>query len=284
MRLLQYNNDGDFSLTEFFEGDIPKKYAILSHRWGAEEVTFKDLTDGTSKGKAGYGKIQFCGEQARRDGLQYFWVDTCCIDKSNAVELQEAINSMFRWYRDATKCYVYLRDVSRPCADSADGSNEAWEWTFRKSEWFSRGWTLQELIAPASVDFFSKEGELLGNKPSLERNICEITGIPASALRGDPLSNFTVAERMSWAANRETHRQEDMAYSLLGLFGIHLPLIYGEGKEHAFRRLTKEIQNSPTGEHTTNYFISSQLLITLCKKPSRTHPTLRVRAAFKTYG
>ncbi|KAH7364005.1 HET domain-containing protein [Rhexocercosporidium sp. MPI-PUGE-AT-0058] len=179
MRLLQYNNDGDFTLTEFFEGDIPKKYVILSHRWGAEEVTFKDLTDSTSKSKAGYGKIQFCGERARRNSLQYFWVDTCCIDKSDAIELQEAINSMFRWYRDATKCYVYLLD------------------TFRKSAWFSRGWTLQELIAPASVDFFSKEGELIGNKASLERNICEITGIPASALRGDPLSNFSVAERMS---------------------------------------------------------------------------------------
>jgi hypothetical protein len=218
MRLLQYNNDGDFSLTEFFEGDIPKKYAILSHRWGAEEVIFKDLTDGRSKGKVGYGKIQFCGEQARRDGLQYFWVDTCCIDKSNAVELQEAINSMFRWYRDATKCYVYLPDVSRPRTDPADRSYEDWVWKFRKSEWFRRGWTLQELIAPPSVDFFSKEGKLLGNKASLERNICDITGIPASALRGRPLSEFSVDERLSWAASRETFRQEDKAYSLLGIF------------------------------------------------------------------
>ncbi|KAL5327862.1 hypothetical protein ACEPPN_005568 [Leptodophora sp. 'Broadleaf-Isolate-01'] len=251
MRLLQYNKDGDFSLTEFFEGDIPKKYAILSHRWGAEEVTFKDLTNGTSKGKAGYGKIQFCGEQARRDGLQYFWVDTCCIDKSNAVELQEAINSMFRWYRDATKCYVYLPDVPRPRIDPADGYNEDWVWTFQKSEWFRRGWTLQELIAPASVDFFSSEGELLGNKTSLERIICEITGIPASALRGSPLSVFSVDERLSWAASRETFRQEDMAYSLLGIFGIYLPLIYGEGKEHAFRRLKEKVQK-PVTEHEQN--------------------------------
>ncbi|CAG8980238.1 hypothetical protein HYALB_00009820 [Hymenoscyphus albidus] len=161
MRLLHYNTDGGFSLAEFFEGDIPKKYAILSHRWGAEEATFKDLTDGTSKGKAGHGKIQFCGEQARRDGLQYFWVDTCCIDKSNAVELQEAINSMFRWYQKATRCYVYLSDVSIRKRKASDTSAEyTWESALRASEWFKRGWTLQELIAPASVDFFSKEGEL----------------------------------------------------------------------------------------------------------------------------
>jgi hypothetical protein len=252
MRLLQYNNDGDFSLTEFFEGDIPKKYAILSHRWGPEEVTLADLKNGNYKKMAGYSKIQFCGEQAKRDGLQYFWVDTCCIDKSNSTELAEAINSMFRWYQDATKCYVYLRDVSRPRNDLADGSTEDWVSTFRNSEWFRRGWTLQELIAPASVDFFCKEGELLGNKASLEPHICEVTGIPAKALRGIPLSDFSVAERLSWAASRETFRQEDKAYSLLGMFGIYLPLIYGEGKENAFRRLKKRIQKTLTGEHPTN--------------------------------
>jgi hypothetical protein len=246
MRLLQYNNDGDFSLTEFFENDIPK-YAILSHRWGAEEVTFKDLIDGTSKSKAGYSKIQFRGKQARRDKLHYFWVDTCCIDKSNSTELAEAINSMFRWYRDATKCYVYLPDVSRPRSDSADGSNEAWESTFRKSEWFTRGWTLQELVAPASVDFFSKEGELVGNKASLERHICEITGILVSALRGSPLSNFSVTERMSWAASRETYRQEDKAYSLLGIFDVNMPLIYSEGKDKALQRLREEIDKASKG-------------------------------------
>ncbi|KIM98316.1 hypothetical protein OIDMADRAFT_202132 [Oidiodendron maius Zn] len=246
MRLLQYNNDGGFSLTEFFESDIPK-YAILSHRWGAEEVTFKDLMDGTSKSKAGYSKIQFCGGQAKRNGLQYFWVDTCCIDKSNSTELVEAINSMFRWYRDATKCYVYLPDVSRLHSDSADKSNEAWELAFQKSEWFTRGWTLQELVAPASVDFFSKEGELVGNKASLERHICEITGIPANALRGSPLSDFSVAERMSWAASRETYRPEDKAYSLLGIFDVNMPLIYSEGKERALQRLQEEIDKASKG-------------------------------------
>ncbi|KAE8440488.1 hypothetical protein EG329_007432 [Mollisiaceae sp. DMI_Dod_QoI] len=142
MRLLEQNKSGDFSLAEFFEGDIPKKYAILSHRWGAEEITFKDLIDGIGKGKASYGKIQFCGEQAKRDGLQYFWVDTCCIDKSNSTELAEAINSMFCWYQDATKCYVYMPDVPLPRTTSVDGFNDPWESAFRKSEWFTRGWTL----------------------------------------------------------------------------------------------------------------------------------------------
>ncbi|KAH6718671.1 heterokaryon incompatibility protein-domain-containing protein [Leptodontidium sp. MPI-SDFR-AT-0119] len=121
MRLLQYNNGSDFCLTEFFESDIPK-YAILSHRWGSEEVALTDLKNGNCKKMAGYGKIQFCGEQAKRDGLQYFWVDTCCIDKSNSTELAEAINSMFRWYQKAARCYVYLSDVSirkRKASDTA---------------------------------------------------------------------------------------------------------------------------------------------------------------------
>jgi hypothetical protein len=118
MHLLQSENAGWFSPTAFslteFAGDNIPKYAILSHTWGAdgEEVTFKDVVRGTGKSKAGYKKLTFCGEQAARDGLLYFWVDTCCINKANNTELQKAINSMFRWYRGATKCYVYLSDVS----------------------------------------------------------------------------------------------------------------------------------------------------------------------------
>ena len=247
MRLLEYNNDSGFSLATFFGDDLPR-YAILSHRWGAEEVTLADLTNGTGKSKGGYGKIQFCGEQARRDGLQYFWVDTCCIDKSNSTELAEAINSMFRWYQNATKCYVYLSDVPRPPFDTDDKSNEPWESVFRKSKWFTRGWTLQELIAPASLGFFSEEGELLGDKVSLERQICEITGIPIKALRGSPLSDFSVTERMSWAESRETTCKEDKAYSLLGIFDINMPLIYGEGKEKALKRLREEIDKASKGK------------------------------------
>jgi hypothetical protein len=184
MRLLEYSDDGEFSLTEFVKGDIPR-YAILSHRWEAGEVTLKNLTDSMGKEMAGYSKIRFCGEQARRDGLQYFWVDTCCIDKSNAVELQEAINSMFRWYQNAAKCYVYLSDVSTRKRKAGDRLSEhIWESAFRSSKWFTRGWTLQELLAPGpdSVEFFSHEGDRIGNKRTLEQQIHEITGIAITAL------------------------------------------------------------------------------------------------------
>jgi hypothetical protein len=188
MRLLQCDNNGGLSLTEFFKSRIPE-YAILSHRWEAEEVTFKDLIDGISKSMAGYGKIQFCGEQARREGLQYFWVDTCCIDKSNSTELAETINSMFRWYQKATRCYVYLSDVLTRKRKASDTSTECtWESAFRASKWFTRGWTLQELLAPTTVKFFSQEGKRLGDKGTLKRHIQEITGITILALKGAPLS------------------------------------------------------------------------------------------------
>ncbi|KAN0068018.1 HET domain containing protein [Elaphomyces granulatus] len=250
MRFLERNSAGQFNLTKYFVSDDIPRYAILSHTWGpdTEEVSFKDLMDGTGMSKPGYHKIQFCGEQARRDSLQYFWIDTCCIDKSNSTELQEAINSMFRWYRDAAKCYVYFADVLRPALD-ADGKPSLlpWESSFRKSRWFSRGWTLQELVAPASVEFFSKEGEYLGNKRSLERHINEVTGIPVKALQGSPLSDFTVPERMLWAENRDTTRKEDKAYSLLGIFDVHMPLIYGEGREKAFKRLRDKIHKASQG-------------------------------------
>jgi hypothetical protein len=249
MRLLEFNNDGDFSLATFFAHKIPQKYAILSHTWEAEEVTFEDLRDGIGMNKAGYKKIRFCGEQARRDGLQYFWVDTCCIDKSSSAELTEAINSMFRWYRESTKCYVYLSDVSRSAVDSND---LAWEAAFRTSKWFTRGWTLQELIAPTSVEFFSEKGELLGDKSTLEGYICEIASLPAKALQGSPLSDFSITSRMSWAERRETTCEEDQAYSLLGIFNIYMPLIYGEGKENAFKRLWEEIDKPSKGECRTS--------------------------------
>ena len=184
MRLVHFNSSGDsFSLTEFVNAIPP--YGILSQTWGSDsdEVTYKELVEDTGSGKAGYRKLKFCGDQAKKDQLQYFWVDTCCIDKSNAVELQEAITSMFRWYSEAAKCYVYLADVSTEGFDPA-ASMELWEPAFRGSRWFTRGWTLQELIAPISVEFFSADCKLLGDKKSLQRQIHEITGIPPPVLEG----------------------------------------------------------------------------------------------------
>jgi hypothetical protein len=251
MRLLEYNNDGEFSLTKVYFDNIPK-YAILSHRWEddpEEEVTFGDLKDRTGKSKVGYNKIRFCGEQARRDGLRYFWVDTCCIEQSNSSEHQETINSMFQWYRRADKCYVYLSDVSSPGFDTNNQlSRLPFELAFRASKWFSRGWTLQELIAPRSVEFFSQEGNRLGDKKTLERQVHEITGIALLALRGAPLSQFRIDERFSWTRNRQTTRKEDEAYSLLGIFGVYMPLIYGEGAENALTRLREEIDKPSKGK------------------------------------
>ncbi|KAI9769750.1 MAG: hypothetical protein M1839_003596 [Geoglossum umbratile] len=251
MRLLRLEGDGEFSLTKDLVGDdtIPL-YAILSHTWGAEseEVTFEDLTNGTGKDKPGYKKIWFCGEQARQDGLQYFWVDTCCINKANYTELSQAINSMFRWYRNATRCYVYLSDVSSPTFETNEKFNsQPWESDFQKSRWFERGWTLQELLAPSSVEFFSQEHKRLGDKRSLKQQVYEITGIPDSVLQGASLSRFSVDERLSWTKSRQTKLEEDKVYSLLGIFDVHIPLIYGEGRESAFKRLQEEIDKPLKG-------------------------------------
>lgn len=248
MRLLRLEPDGEFRLVEYFGKNIPR-YAILSHTWGAdgEEVTYKDLADGVEKSKPGYVKLRFCGNQAAKDGLQFFWVDTCCIDKSSSAELSEAINSMFRWYNDAAKCYVYLTDLTIGHSTKNNVSSQRRS-DFRRSRWFTRSWTLQELIAPASVEFFSAEGERLGDKNLLVNELHNITGISIEALQGRPLSQFGVDERMSWAGRREAKREEDTAYSLLGIFDIHMPLIYGEGRRKAFMRLHREIEQSLKNE------------------------------------
>jgi hypothetical protein len=145
---------------------------------------------------------------------------------------------MFRWYRDAKKCYVYLSDVTAVgCDTDVQAHQDLWEAAFWDSRWFTRGWTLQELIAPAMVEFFSKEGKRLGNKQSLEKSIQEITGIPIQALRGNPFSDFNIAERIRWAARRQTTKEEDIVYCLLGLCEVSMPPLYGEGKEVALKRL-----------------------------------------------
>jgi hypothetical protein len=240
MRLLQYSESDKLSIHSFDDGAIPP-YAILSHTWApdGDEVTFEDLQTGNYKTKPGYKKILFCGEWARRDDLQYFWVDTCCIDTTDKDEHSCAIQSMFRWYRSAAKCYVFLPDVSITADGISVGSS--WEPAFESSRWFKRGWTLQELLAPAMVVFFSKEGEKLGDKVSLSLLIRKITGIALEVLKGAPISQSSINERWRWADGRTTRRNEDRAYCLQGIFGIELAPVYGEGEAGAFDRLKHEI-------------------------------------------
>ncbi|PMD43057.1 HET-domain-containing protein, partial [Hyaloscypha variabilis F] len=226
MRLINTNS---LELVEFFAGDIPA-YAILSHRWGKEEVTFQDWkskrTRKAVRHKAGYDKIIRACEKAKEQGLLYIWCDTNCIDKSSSAELSEAINSMWEWYHSSAICYAYLQDRYPK---------------LKESEWFSRGWTLQELIAPSRVIFFSSEWEPLTTKVHGGVLIEKITNIPRNfLLYPESITNASVAKRMSWASRRRTTRVEDNAYCLLGMFGINMPLLYGEGSK-AFQRLQEEI-------------------------------------------
>jgi hypothetical protein len=250
-----------FELREF--PSTPPPYVILSHTWGDEEVTFQELRDllpesmvtPQAEQKAGFRKIKRCCEQARIDGLAYAWVDTCCIDKRSSAELSEAINSMFRWYSEAKLCYAHLSDVSLLHPDEAKSTIVAINsyprpvWGFPSSRYFTRGWTLQEILAPMHVIFFDKDWGEIGTKATLLEDLVEITGIPSKALmQPRTIQRHSVADRMSWASKRETTRIEDQAYSLLGLFGINMPLLYGEGMK-AFYRLQLQIL-SESNDHS----------------------------------
>lgn len=235
----------DLSL-HVYEGRNVPEYAILSHRWEADEISFQELQGNLNQHKAGWQKLrQFC-RYAERRGQRFVWMDTCCIDKTSSAELSEAINSMFRWYRRAKRCVAYLCDVP------ARGELTVSEWMkkFKCSEWFTRGWTLQELLAPHELIFLTQEWEQeIGTKASLRQEVKEVTGIPQKSLvQGWFLKDefgaaqFTVSQIMSWASKRCTTRTEDTAYSLMGLFGINMPLLYGEGP-NAFIRLQLEIMS-----------------------------------------
>ncbi|KAM0202200.1 hypothetical protein ACHAPI_001385 [Fusarium lateritium] len=245
MRLL---NTKTLQLQILEEGS--EKYAILSHTWGNDEVLYRDIQNPTrmeeirKRNGAGYRKIAQSCEKALSRGHDYIWIDTCCIDKSSSAELSEAINSMFRWYTNASACYAYLSDVflHEVGVEVVDG--------LKKSRWFTRGWTLQELVAPNDVEFFDHNWSPLGDRHTLASTIREITGVDQSyLLRPDgkkdrkisiQLQRENVATRMGWMAQRETTRVEDMAYSMLGIFGINMPILYGEGTR-AFLRLQEEI-------------------------------------------
>ncbi|USP74304.1 beta transducin-like protein HET-D2Y [Curvularia clavata] len=240
MRLLQYSESGELSIHSFDDSAVPP-YAILSHTWEADgdEVTFADLQTGGGKIKPGYKKILFCGKQAQHDNLQYFWIDTCCIDTTDKAEHSCAIQSMFHWYRSAIKCYVFLSDVSINADCMSVGPSS--ELAFRSSRWFTRGWTLQELLAPTVVEFYSQEGKMLGNKTSLKLPIHKTTGIPLEVLSGTPLSCFSIKQRLQWKGDRQTKRDEDAWYSLAGVLDVEIAPAYGEGGPSAFKRLMDEV-------------------------------------------
>jgi hypothetical protein len=232
MRLL---NTRTLKFKEFFQ---PPPYAILSHRWETDEVSFDDYESGRRLDGPGYEKIVSCCKFASERGREWVWIDTCCIDKRSSAELSEAINSMWEWYGKAQECYAYLSDVSSPPAGSVFNT-EAGE----PSAWFSRGWTLQELLAPRAVIFCDKDWQVTGQKQDREilEEITKITSIPLRCLASHfALSNTSVAQKLSWASRRVTTRAEDIAYCLLGLVGVNMPLLYGEGNK-AFFRLQQEI-------------------------------------------
>ena len=238
MRLLNFNT---FGLREFIESERPP-YIILSHTWGAEEVSLQELHNPNIESKAGYVKILNFAQKGKDNGFEWGWVDTCCIDKTSSAELSEAINSMYRWYAEAESCYAYLSDVFGP-EEGVHLEPSTME-QFAGSRLFTRGWTLQELLEPSSVVFYLSDWTIHGTKSSLNQKISRITKIPASALT-DPtnLGYFTVAQRISWASKRQTTRQEDLSYCLLGILDVHMPLLYGEGTR-AFKRLQEEVMKS----------------------------------------
>ena len=246
--------------------DTANGYAILSHVWldAKEEDTFQKVKEYEKMCRDNLARTQdipasladeTVGPTNPRDcvspkvrnflilaqehGFYYAWVDTCCIDKTSSAELTEAINSMFRYYALSEVCYVYLNDVPADCEPmtAGDGSSAL----FARSGWHRRGWTLQELLASKTVIFISSEWTVLGDKYNLAPVLEQITSVRASVLRfEEDIADMSVAERMSWAANRRTTRVEDEAYCLFGLFGINLPTLYGEGR-NAFYRLQEEI-------------------------------------------
>lgn len=231
-----------FELHEFPSSDTPK-YAILSHTWEDGEVLYHNMANGEALHLPGFAKIsKFC-ERARGESLEFAWVDTCCIDKSSSTELSEAINAMYNWYAKASVCYVYLSDLSVLAQNDDERADREKE--FRDCRWFTRGWTLQELLAPQFVKFFDKDWINIGSRRSLAPYLVSATGIDATSLERPFWAS--IATKMSWASSRKTTRLEDVAYCLLGLFEVNMPLLYGEGKA-AFQRLQHEILKASDDE------------------------------------
>ncbi|KAL3419620.1 HET domain-containing protein [Phlyctema vagabunda] len=234
-------------------------YAILSHRWVGQEITFDQIKTHTEELKSTetpatpqLRKIRYACDTAKALGLNWIWNDTCCINKVSATELAEALNSMFKWYREAKICLAYLFDVKQD--DDLGKSKSSASSIFNKFEtdipsvWFSRGWTLQELLAPRQMNFYDMDWNLLGSKSTLANELAAVTGIDAKYLRGEEhFGNACIATKMSWMASRTTEREEDIAYSMVGIFNVHMTPQYGEGSR-AFMRLQQTLLSNYNDE------------------------------------
>ncbi|KAM7215943.1 Heterokaryon incompatibility protein (HET) domain containing protein [Rhypophila decipiens] len=320
MRLIRTDN---LTLEEF-SGDYSGPYAILSHTWEEGEISYQEMQAASPasrwqgaaiKKKPGYQKICNFARVAAADGFEYMWVDTCCIDKSSSAELSESINSMFRWYRKATRCYVYLADVPPgPLKDLHDAldnrvltpharalpdmlvsvgneimerdkcrnlafSDHAIAHPFYQSRWYTRGWTLQELIAPKDLVFYYSDWSPAFKKANELKLLSKITGIPRSVLETGDCSSISVADKMRWAANRTTTRTEDMAYCLLGIFDVNMPLLYGEA-EKAFLRLQEEICRTSDDQ---TIFAWQHGTLSPSEQPIQTFKTAAEGQSFRTY-
>ena len=221
----------------------------FSHRWGEHEVSYQAFTETVQRHlnesrsrpnvakNTGFSKIAGACIQARHAGLEWLWVDTCCIDKFNNTELSRSINSMFKWYENAQVCFVHLADVHADQAGVADA--------IHNSEWFRRGWTLQEMLASRSLQFFDAKWQPLGSGTALTPVISRAARISETHL--NDFRGASIAQKMSWMANRVTTEEEDVAYCMLGLFDLHMDLLYGEGKK-AFLRLEELIITKSSDE------------------------------------
>ena len=269
MRLI---NTDHLQLEEFLERDIPE-YTILSHRWTDKEVLFEDFEyykkQYKKKRSHRFAKIMICCRVARSHGFEWVWIDTCCIDKRSSAELVEAINSMYAWYKFARVCYTYLEDVCM--GDNRNGTGTRKK--FRDSTWFTRGWTLQELLAPPFMIFYDRYWNEIGIKGTykpmvgiladqltckrhipLEKDLSRATGISIEDLL-EGAEYQCIGKKFSWLARRETTRAEDMAYCMLGLCGVNMPLLYGEGPK-AFMRLQSEIIKTSDDESIFAWFVN----------------------------
>lgn len=243
------------------------EYAVLSHRWQAPEIklqTFNaddlhNTTSGTSLQTPQLNKIrQVCAKaRSRNPPLDWVWIDSCCIDKTNAVEESRSINSMFEWYRRAALCIVYLYDVDK----GAPFESQSPDRRHKKSEWFTRGWTLQELLAPRQMEFYDRDWRFMGTKNSLAGTLAYLTGIGKEYLLGEKsIMTASVAERMSWMAGRSTTLVEDVAYSMLGIFNVNMAPLYGEGVK-AFIRLQKTLMEDSTDESLFAWTVPEDTLL-----------------------